>query len=112
MRGECVVDESHAFRDSVVGNFFRRSDAANATTVDLYEAHAAVVDQMLRHIDVMRALTAGELYLASLRQRAIRIKRTRREGLLEPNCANPLERRQTLRRAFHVVDKNLAGIDQ
>ena len=113
MRREGVIDESNAFRHRMIGDLLRRTDPADAAAIDLDEADTAIVDQVLRHVDIVRAFATGELHvLAALGQRPIGPKRTRGERLLEPGRARRLERRQPLRGALDVVDEDLPGIDQ
>ena len=54
VRRESVIDVGDAARDRVVGDRFRRPDAADAAAIDLDEADAAIVDEVPRHEDVVR----------------------------------------------------------
>ena len=65
MRGEGVIDVGHALPHRIVRDLLGRADAADTPAIDLNEADLAVVDQMARHMHVVRRLRRGRAYLRS-----------------------------------------------
>ena len=55
-----MIDVGHALRRRIVRDLLRRADAADPAAIDLDEADLAVVDEMPRHVDVVRRLAAGK----------------------------------------------------
>ena len=99
MRGEGVVDVGDTRASRIIRCLLRRPDAADPAAVDLDVADAPVVDQMLGHVKVVRRLAArGRNRRRPAAELAVGLIGGAVEGLLEPDGAVALERRQAAQR--------------
>ena len=104
-----------ALRGRIVGDLLRRADAADAAAIDLDVADLAVVDQMARHVDIVRRLAAGEPHLAaaSAAQRAIGLQSALAWNGSSSQVARAASRAGSrAAAALDVLAEDLAGIDQ
>ena len=67
MGGEGVVDVGHAALSRHFRHLERRSDAADATAIDLDKFHLTEIHQVPRYGDIMGRLTARDAYLRAFR---------------------------------------------
>src|SRR5450631_46106 len=113
MGSESVVDEGHTFGRGVIGYFLRDPDPSYTSAIDLYVADASIVDQVLRHVKVVRTFTAREFDLvAPRRKRTVSFKRRRVEGLFEPECSDLLQGWQAGSGGVQVFAENLTDVNQ
>ena len=113
MRRERVIDVGDAAADRIVGNALGGGEPADAATVDLDIGDLAVVDQLARHVEVVRGLAAGEADLAApRRKRRIGVIGAAKERFLEPRRVHFFEHADARRRCVDVLAEDLPSIDE
>ncbi len=108
-----MINEGNAASDGVVSDALGGSNAANATAINLNVTDTAEIDEVLRHVEIVRAFTTGEPdVFAAARERRVRTESASMERLFQPKGANLLESRETRYGGFHIFAEDLACIDQ
>src|ERR1700722_3417525 len=110
VRRESVIYKGHTLGHRVISDSLGRTNTANTSAVDLNVADAAIVDEMLRHVEIVGALSSCELDATLARERSVGVQRTGVERLFQPNRSQLLERREARSRRFDVVAKNLSNV--
>ncbi len=86
-----MVDVGHAALGCIVAYILGRADAADAAAIDLDEIDLAIVDNLPRHLLIVRRLAAGDFYrLRHSFERRILRQRSGVERFLQPGVKVPV----------------------
>src|ERR1700690_1252663 len=112
MRSERMVHVGHAARRRIICHPLGGADASDAATVDLDELDLAIVDQMARHMKIVRAFSPGEPYVrAACRQCCVGLQSAGLKWFFQPMSVDCFQSRQASGGSFDSVAPCLPRID-